>query len=81
MSLLVQVLSTLMMEFPSKNLYNCREPIVLVWCIFSKFIILILYIFLNYESQYILEITTPSVSAGYEGLNIIKKKKNIFFRL
>jgi hypothetical protein len=45
MFLFVQVLSTLTMEFHSKNLYTCREPIVLVRCIFWKFIILILYIF------------------------------------
>jgi hypothetical protein len=41
--LFVQVFSTLMMKFRSKNLYTGIEPIFLVSCIFWKFFILNLY--------------------------------------
>jgi hypothetical protein len=64
MSLFVQVLSTLTMKFHSKNLYTCREPVVIVRCIFLEIYIINFVYFLNDQSQYILEITMPFVRAG-----------------
>jgi hypothetical protein len=63
MFLFVQVLSTLTMEFHSKNLYTCRELFFL--CVYFLEIYNINFIFfLNYQSQHIPEITTSFVRAG-----------------
>jgi len=59
--LFVQVLNTLTMEFHSKNLFTCREPVFLVPCIFLEIYNINFIYFLNYQSQHIHRIATSFV--------------------
>jgi hypothetical protein len=64
MFLFVQVLSTLMMEFHSKNLYTCREPCFSCVVYFLEIFNINFIFFLNYQSQHMPEITMSFVRAG-----------------
>jgi hypothetical protein len=56
------------MKFHSKNLYNCREPVLLVWCIFWKFIYIIIYIYYIY-------IMKGNISLKLQGLLLVQAKR------
>jgi hypothetical protein len=53
MFLFMKELSTLMMEFHSKNLYTCRDSIFLLYCIFLEIYNINIIYFLNYQIQHI----------------------------